>query len=68
MSDGSDVVLLECRYDARFGTAEDGPVEWCESFPDRECNYLDNFCLSVSSNPSIKIAFGCTLFPCFSSS
>ena len=27
MSDESDVVLLECRHDARFSTAENGPME-----------------------------------------
>jgi len=34
MSDRGNVVLLECGYDARFGSAEDGPMEWSRPFPD----------------------------------
>ena len=48
MNDRGDVVLLECRYNTRFSAAEDSPTEWSGPFPDRGCNYLDNFGLCIS--------------------
>jgi len=50
MSDERDTVLPECGYYARFGAAEDSPMERSGFFPDGGCNYLDNFCLSISTS------------------
>ena len=54
MSDRSDAVLVECENDARFGAAEDNPIEWSGSLPDRGCDYLDNFCLFVPARTLVQ--------------
>jgi len=54
MSDGSDIVLLECGNDVRFGTAEDSPMELGGFFTDGEYNYLDNFCLGIATGTLVQ--------------
>ena len=54
MSDKSDAILVECENDARFSAAEDGPMEWSRSLPDRGCDYLDNFCLFVLARTLVQ--------------
>ena len=51
MSERSDVALLECGHDARFGVAEDGPMEWSAFLLDRGCNYL---CLCVLARTLVQ--------------